>query len=56
MDDLALNHSGSLGENFLKFEEKNKNVIHQPRSVRIGKTVPSVLSTVFANNDFPAGE
>ena len=24
MDDLAVNHSGSLGENFLKFDEKTK--------------------------------
>ena len=32
----ALIYSGSLGKNFVKFKEKNKNVIHQPRSVRIG--------------------
>ena len=41
MEDLAvftaLNHSGSFGKNFVKFKKKNKNVIHQPRSVRIGK-------------------
>ena len=44
MEDLvvitALNHSGSFGENFIKFKEKNKIVIHQPRSVRIGKNYP----------------
>ena len=33
----ALIYSGSLGKNFVKFKEKNKNVIHQPRSVRIRK-------------------
>ena len=52
-------------------EEKNKHVICRPRSVRIGKTVPSVLSTdlgmrpravlktsgtVFPNTDLPAGK
>ena len=47
--------------------EKNKIVIHQPRSVRIEKTMPSVLSTqvswvsktsgtVFPDTDPPAGE
>ena len=47
--------------------EKNKNVIHQPRSVRIEKTRLSVLSTqvswvsktagtVFPNTDLSAGE
>ena len=50
---------------------KDKHVIHQPWSVRIGKTVPSVLSTalglrpwavlktsgtVFPYTDLPAGE
>ena len=44
MEDLvvitAINHSGSFGENFIKFKEKNKIVIHQPRSVRIGKNYP----------------
>ena len=46
MEDLAvftaLNRSGSFGKNFVKFKKINKNVIHQPRSVRIGKTVPTV--------------
>ena len=32
----AVIYSGSLGNNFVRFKEKNKNVIHQPRSVRIG--------------------
>ena len=51
--------------------EINKNVIHRPWSVRIGKTVPSVSSaalglrpqavletpgTAFPNTDLPAGE
>ena len=34
-EDLAvnktLNHSGSFGKNFVKFEEKDKNIIHQPK-------------------------
>ena len=57
---------------FYKYNlEINKNVIHRPWSVRIGKTVPSVSSTalglrpravletwgtVFPDTDFPAGE
>ena len=40
----VLNHSGSFGQNFVKFKKKNKNVIHQPWLSRIGKTVPEVLS------------
>ena len=40
----ALKCSG-LSHTFRYVVEKNKNVIHQPRSVRLGKTVPSVLST-----------
>ena len=44
MEDLAvftaLNHSGSFGRNLVKFK-KNKVVIHQLRSVRIEKTVPT---------------
>ena len=32
----ALNHSGSFVKNFVELK-KNKNVIHQPRSVRKGK-------------------
>ena len=27
----------SFGKSFVEFKGKNKNVIHQPRSVRIGK-------------------
>ena len=57
----------SLLHTFHCVVEKNKNVIHQPRSVRIEKTMPSDLSTqvswvsktsgtVFANMDLPAGE
>jgi len=60
-------YSGGLSHAFRSVVEKNKYVIHQPRSVRIGKTVPSVLSaqvswvsktsgTVFPNTDLPAGE
>ena len=32
--------------------EKNGNVIHQPRSVRIGKTVPSVLTIQDLGHSF----
>ena len=43
MEDLtvftAINHSGSFGRNLVKYK-KNKVVIHEPRSVRTGKTVP----------------
>jgi len=57
----------SLSHTFHCVVEKNKNVIHQPRSVRIEKTMPSDLSTqvswvsktsgtVFPNMDLPAGE
>ena len=61
----------SLSHVFRCVVEKNKNVIQQPRWVRIGKTVPSVLSTglglrpraitktsgtVFSITDLPAGE
>ena len=62
----ALKCSG-LSHAFRCVEEKNKNVIHQPRSVRIERTMPSVLSTqvswvsktsgtVFPNTDLPAGD
>ena len=33
----ALNHSGCFGRNLVQFKEKNKDVIHQSKSVRIGK-------------------
>ena len=57
----------SLSHTFHCVVEKNKNVIHQPRSVRIEKTMPSDLSTQvfwvsktsgtdFPNMDLPAGE
>ena len=32
----ALNHSGSFGKNSVKFKGKNENVIHQPKTVRVG--------------------
>ena len=59
----ALKCSG-LSHAFRCVEEKNKNVIHQPMSVRNEKTMPSVLGTqvsktsgtVFPNTDLPAGE
>ena len=62
----ALKCSGLL-HTFRRVVEKNKNVIRQPRSVPIEKTMPSVLSTqlswvsktsgtVFPNTDLPAGE
>ena len=37
--------SSGLSHAFRSVVEKKKNVIHQPRSVRIGNTIPSVLST-----------
>ena len=33
-----------------------KNVIHQPRSVRIGKKLYPVISTLFPKTDISAGE
>ena len=43
MEDLVvftvLNHSGSFGRNLVKY--KKKVVIHERRSVRTGKTVPT---------------
>lgn len=41
--------------------KKKKGVVHQPKPVRIGKTMPSVSSTktsgtVFPNTGLPAGE
>ena len=47
----ALNHSSSFGKDFVKFKGKNKNFIHQPRSVRIGKKCARGHDT-----DLPAGE
>ena len=41
----------------LSLNKKNKNVIHQPRSVRIGKNWAfKTSSTVFPNTDLPAGK
>ena len=62
----ALKCSG-LSHAFRCVVEKNKNVIHQPRSVRIGKkcalcleyqprAVSKTSGTVFPNTDLPAGE
>ena len=55
MEDLeivtAVNHSSSFGKDFIKFKGKNKNIIHQPRSVRIEKKCARGLDT-----DLPAGE
>ena len=39
------------GKDSIKFKGKNKNFIHQPRSVRIGKKCARGLDT-----DLPAGE
>ena len=60
MEDLAVitgpNHSVSFRKNFVKFKRKNKNIIHHPRSVRIGKNcaVAEVFSPIrtskLANN------
>ena len=47
----ALKCSG-LSHTFRCVLEKNKNVIHQPRSVRIEKTMPSVLSTQDLEHSF----
>ena len=63
-EDLAvnktLNHSGSFGKNFVKFEEKDKNIIHQPKvSTALGLLSQAVLQTssiVYPNTDLPAGE
>ena len=60
----ALKCSG-LSHAFRCVVEKNKNVIHQPRSIRIGKNcalglrpraVSKASSTVFPDMDLPAGE
>ena len=50
----ALNHSGSFGKNLVKFEKKKMKMLFTSlgRSV-FGKTVPSVLNTVFPNTDLP---
>ena len=63
-EDLAvnktLNHSGSFGKNFVKFEEKDKNIIHQPKvSTALGLLSRAVLKTsgtVYPNTDLPAGK
>ena len=47
----GLNHSSSFGKDFVKFKGNNKNFIHQPRSVRIGKKCARGHDT-----DLPAGE
>ena len=48
----ALNHSGSFGKNLVKFGKKKMKMLFTSlgRSV-FGKTVPSVLNTVFPNTD-----
>ena len=61
----ALKCSG-LSHAFRCIVEKNKNVIHQPKSVRIGKNsalclippsaVSKTLGTVFPNTELPAGD
>ena len=57
MEDLAVikapNHSISFGRILLSLREKNKNVIHHPRSVRIGKNCGRDLES---NADFQAHE
>ena len=58
MEDLAVikapNHSISFGKNLVKFKrKKNKNIIHHPRSVRIGKNCGRGLES---NADFQAHE
>ena len=63
-EDLAVNktlhHSGSFGKNFVKFEEKDKNIIHQPKvSTALGLLSQAVLQTsgtVYPNTNLPAGE
>ena len=63
-EDLAvnktLNHSGSFGKNFVKFEKKDKNIIHQPKvSTALGLLSQAVLQTsgtVYPNTNLPAGE
>ena len=42
----AVNHSSSFGKDFIKFKGKNKNFIHQPRSV----------CARGLDTDLPAGE
>lgn len=49
----ALNHSSSFGKDFVKFKGKNKNFIHQPRSVRMRKKCARGLES---NADLRAGE
>ena len=47
----ALNHSGSFGKNLVKFEKKMKMLFTSLGRSVFGKTVPSVLNTVFPNTD-----
>ena len=44
--------SSRLSYAFRSVVEKNKCVIHQPRSVRIGETMPSVLSIQDLGHSF----
>ena len=63
-EDLAVNktlyHWGSFGKNFVKFSEKDKNIIHQPKvSTALGLLSQAVLQTsgtVYPNTDLQAGE
>ena len=48
----VLYHSGSFRNHLLGFR-KNKNVIHQPRSVRIGKNCPLWLVYRLCTQFFP---
>ena len=52
----ALNHSGSFGNNLVKFEKKNENVIYQLRSLRIWKNCALCLEYSFSQYGPPAGE
>ena len=70
MEDLTvlttLNNLGSFVKRYVCLASisnfrKNKDVVHQPKLVRIGKTMSSVSSTktsgtVFPNTGLPAGE
>ena len=52
----ALNHSGSFGNNLVKFEKKNENVIYQLRSLRIWKNCALCFEYSFSQYGPPAGE
>ena len=43
-ENIGLQHEN---QQIMLSSRKNRNIIHQPRSVHIGKTVPSVLSTAL---------